>query len=233
MVRGGLAALRAVAATTKLASWTALRRFRRRQLVRIAWRDLAGLADVDTVLRELSQLADTCIEAACRLRGRPVEPRTAGAPVARDGARLAAAGARHGQARRRRAQFLLGHRPRVPVPGARRDRPGRGHSSTRSTSRVSARSVAQLLGTVTAEGFVYRVDLRLRPFGESGPRRRELRRVRGLPAAARPRLGTLCLREGAARARAAPLRASCTATCCARSSTGATSTSACSSRCAR
>jgi glutamate-ammonia-ligase adenylyltransferase len=29
--------------------------------------------------------------------------------------------------------------------------------------------VAQLLGTVTAEGFVYRVDLRLRPFGESGP----------------------------------------------------------------
>jgi len=31
------------------------------------------------------------------------------------------------------------------------------------------RRVAQLLGTVTAEGFVYRVDLRLRPFGESGP----------------------------------------------------------------
>jgi len=32
------------------------------------------------------------------------------------------------------------------------------------------RKVAQLLGTVTAEGFVYRVDLRLRPFGESGRR---------------------------------------------------------------
>ncbi len=46
---------------------------------------------------------------------------------------------------------------------------GRGRSSTRSTSGGSARRVAQLLGTVTAEGFVYRVDLRLRPFGESGP----------------------------------------------------------------
>ena len=31
------------------------------------------------------------------------------------------------------------------------------------------RRVAQLLGTVTHQGFVYRVDLRLRPFGESGP----------------------------------------------------------------
>jgi glutamate-ammonia-ligase adenylyltransferase len=31
------------------------------------------------------------------------------------------------------------------------------------------RKVAQMLGTVTHEGFVYRVDLRLRPFGDSGP----------------------------------------------------------------
>ncbi len=32
------------------------------------------------------------------------------------------------------------------------------------------RRVAQLLGSVTEDGFVYRVDLRLRPFGESGPK---------------------------------------------------------------
>ena len=35
-------------------------------------------------------------------------------------------------------------------------------------TRVGKR-VAQLLGTVTDDGFVYRVDLRLRPFGDSGP----------------------------------------------------------------
>jgi glutamate-ammonia-ligase adenylyltransferase len=35
-------------------------------------------------------------------------------------------------------------------------------------ARVGRRT-AQLLGTATTEGFVYRVDLRLRPFGESGP----------------------------------------------------------------
>ncbi len=35
-------------------------------------------------------------------------------------------------------------------------------------TRVGKR-VAQLLGTPTDDGFVYRVDLRLRPFGDSGP----------------------------------------------------------------
>ncbi len=39
----------------------------------------------------------------------------------------------------------------------------------RGVLRASRQAVAQLLGTVTADGFVYRVDLRLRPFGESGP----------------------------------------------------------------
>ncbi|MCK7473185.1 MAG: hypothetical protein MZV49_06030 [Rhodopseudomonas palustris] len=57
--------------------------------------------------------------------------------------------------------------------------------------------------------------------------------LRGLPAAARPRLGALRLRQGAAGARRGRRSTSCTATCCGRSCTAATSTSACSSRCAR
>ena len=44
----------------------AMRAFRRRHLVRIAWRDLANLAPIDTVMAELSWLADACITAACR-----------------------------------------------------------------------------------------------------------------------------------------------------------------------
>jgi glutamate-ammonia-ligase adenylyltransferase len=44
----------------------ALRVFRRRHLVRIAWRDLAEHASIDSVLRELSYLAEACIGAACR-----------------------------------------------------------------------------------------------------------------------------------------------------------------------
>src|SRR5678815_1652353 len=39
----------------------ALRRFRKRHTVRIAWRDIAGWADLDETLRDLSALADACI----------------------------------------------------------------------------------------------------------------------------------------------------------------------------
>ena len=45
----------------------------------------------------------------------------------------------------------------------------RGRWSTRSSSSGVGKRVAQLLGTPTDDGFVYRVDLRLRPFGDSGP----------------------------------------------------------------
>jgi glutamate-ammonia-ligase adenylyltransferase len=43
----------------------ALRRFRKRHMVRIAWRDIAGWADLDETLRDLSALADACIGFAC------------------------------------------------------------------------------------------------------------------------------------------------------------------------
>jgi glutamate-ammonia-ligase adenylyltransferase len=43
-----------------------LRLFRKRHTVRIAWRDIAGWADLDETLRDLSALADACIEFACR-----------------------------------------------------------------------------------------------------------------------------------------------------------------------
>lgn len=39
----------------------ALRRLRRREMVRIAWRDLAGWARVEEVLEDLSALADACV----------------------------------------------------------------------------------------------------------------------------------------------------------------------------
>src|SRR5262249_18721541 len=40
---------------------SALRRWRRYEMVRIAWRDLAGIADVDSTLAEVSAFADAAI----------------------------------------------------------------------------------------------------------------------------------------------------------------------------
>ena len=64
-----------------------LRRLRRREMVRIAWRDLAGWADLPEVLTTLTALADACIDGAlARLwtwgaedYGTPLSP--AGTPV--------------------------------------------------------------------------------------------------------------------------------------------------------
>lgn len=59
---------------------TKLREFRRREMVRIAWRDLAGWAELSETLSDLSHLADACIQdaldflyrEACELRGTPL-----------------------------------------------------------------------------------------------------------------------------------------------------------------
>jgi [glutamine synthetase] adenylyltransferase / [glutamine synthetase]-adenylyl-L-tyrosine phosphorylase len=53
----------------------ALRRFRRRELVRIAWRDLAGRAALPETLGELSALADSAIRAAHDFALRALAPR--------------------------------------------------------------------------------------------------------------------------------------------------------------
>ena len=91
----------------------------------------------------------------------------------------------------------------------------------------------RLLEQHTEDGFVFRVDLRLRPFGDSGPGGLECRGARGLPADARPRLGALRLGQGARGHARQPATASCSRPRSGRSCIGATSTLACSNRCAR
>ena len=145
-----------------------LRRFRRRQLARIAWRDLAGLAPVDTVLDELSMLADTCIAAACARANRELAARH-GVPCRADGSPLALLVLGMGKLGGGELNFssdvdlvfLFPEHGETGGPAAAR--------RTRSTSPGSDDVSRSCSGTVTHDGFVYRVDLRLRPFGESGP----------------------------------------------------------------
>jgi len=146
----------------------ALRRFRRREMVRIAWRDLAGRADLSETMAELSALADACIQEAlarlyaeqCGASGRPEDARgdAPGLVVVA----LGKLGARE-----------LNFSSDVDLVFAF---PGRGQTTggPRSVSHEEfftrlARRLIQLLSTPTADGFVFRVDARLRPYGEGGP----------------------------------------------------------------
>ena len=160
---------RVAAAATTAEAQRVLREWRRREMLRIAWRDIAGRAGRGDTLRALSELADGCIRAAAQ-RPRSASARHPfGRPAKRGRRGSAADRARHGQARRPGAEFLLRHRSRASC-SRRPARPtARARSTTRSISTASAAKLIRLLDARTEEGFVFRVDMRLRPFGESGP----------------------------------------------------------------
>ncbi|MFN2309533.1 MAG: bifunctional [glutamate--ammonia ligase]-adenylyl-L-tyrosine phosphorylase/[glutamate--ammonia-ligase] adenylyltransferase [Gammaproteobacteria bacterium] len=149
----------------------ALRRLRRREMLRIAWRDLAGWARVEEVLEDLSALADACVGVAldtlyawqCRELGTPrtITGTAAGLPQ-----RLIVLGMGKLGARELNFSSDIDLIFAYPEPGQLRGR--RGSSHEEFFNRLSQRLI-QALNDTTAEGFVYRVDMRLRPYGESGP----------------------------------------------------------------
>ena len=64
-----------------------LRRLRRREMVRIAWRDIAGWADLSETMADLTALADDCIEQTLTLLYN-WQCATHGIPVGTDGSPL-------------------------------------------------------------------------------------------------------------------------------------------------
>lgn len=144
-----------------------LRRVRHRELLRIIWRDLAGSAAVDESLRDLSVLADACICAALdwaegQLRMRYGQPRDAeGRPV---GMAVLAMGKLGGHELNFSSDVDL-----VFVYSDAGETDGERVLANEEYFRLLAQRLIDLLSRKTADGFVYRVDARLRPFGNSGP----------------------------------------------------------------
>jgi glutamate-ammonia-ligase adenylyltransferase len=58
---------RAAGAPDMAATMRILREWRRREMLRIAWRDIAGRAALTDTLEDVSALADACIRAACQV----------------------------------------------------------------------------------------------------------------------------------------------------------------------
>ena len=99
-----------------------LRRWRRYEYARIAWRDLAGWADARRDARRAHAAARCGDRGGARAGARGAGGALRGAALGRHGEAQPLHRHRHGQARRRRAQLLLRHRPGAAVPGARRHR---------------------------------------------------------------------------------------------------------------
>lgn len=146
----------------------ALRRFRRRQMVRIAWRDIAGMAELSETLLDLSNLADVCVQCVyerayaqlCALYGQPIG-RDSGAiqPMM-----ILGMGKLGGRELNYSSDidliFLYPESGETNAPAS--------IDNAEFFLRLGQR-VIQWLANKTADGFVFRVDMRLRPFGDSGP----------------------------------------------------------------
>lgn len=145
----------------------ALRRFRRRHMVRIAWRDIAGWAELDETLADLTALADACIRFAYRrmydtLVGRYGTPRGA---TSGDPQPLMILGM--GKLGGGELNFSSDIDLILLYPEDGETDGARSIENAEFFLRLGQK-IVQMLATPTVDGFVYRVDLRLRPFGDSG-----------------------------------------------------------------
>lgn len=146
-----------------------LRRFRRREMVRIAWRDLAGWAALEETLGELSALAATCIDQALR-RLEDWQAQALGEPRGKvSGARQGLVVIGMGKLGAGELNFssdidlIFAYGEPGETVGDKEP------ISNQEYFTALARRLIQALHAPTAEGFVFRVDMRLRPFGDSGP----------------------------------------------------------------
>ncbi len=144
-----------------------LRVFRRRQAVKAAWRDLADLSSLDEILGHMSDLADVSIRSAVdfshrRLAAIHGEPRDSeGHPQSLIVLGMGKLGGRELNFSSdidlvflyQEAGMTDGERP----------------IGNEQFFLKLGQGVIRMLDKVTEDGFVFRVDMRLRPFGDSGP----------------------------------------------------------------
>ena len=146
---------------------SALRQFRNQEMLRLIWRDLSDLAPVDEILTDLSTLADICLQAALQHHTSILESKH-GTP--RDAEGLAQRLVVIGLGKLGGGELNLSSDIDIifcyPDSGVCDGR--RGLANEQFFTRL-ARQVIRSLSEITADGFCFRVDTRLRPFGDSGP----------------------------------------------------------------
>jgi len=146
----------------------ALRKFRNREMVRIAWRDLAGLADLNEVLQTLSALADGLSSLALQW-GKNKLDHIHGRPVGRDsGNEIDMVVLGLGKLGGKELNFSSDIDLMFVYAEDGETNGGRAISNHEYFTKLG-RLFIKLLGESTQDGFVFRVDMRLRPNGNSGP----------------------------------------------------------------
>jgi len=154
-------------ADTEQALDAALRRFRQREMVRIAWRDLSGAGTLEDTMGDVSDLADACIDAALTRHHEWLERRF-GSPRDESGEPLRLVVLGLGKLGGRELNFSSDI-DLIYAFESNGETDGERSTSNQEFFIRLGRKLMGSLGRVDAGGFVFRTDLRLRPNGDSGP----------------------------------------------------------------
>ena len=145
----------------------ALRRFKRRETLRIAYGDIVREQSLKTVTKQISFLADAILEAALRAAGRKLGA-LRGTPMGPDGrpARFAVLGmGKLGGVELNYSSDI----DLILIYDFEGKTNGKRPISNQEFFDMLAREMVRLVTEPTELGRAYRVDLRLRPEGEHGP----------------------------------------------------------------
>ena len=162
-----------------------LRRFKQREMLRIAARDLARIANAVEITREISDVADVCLDAVWRVCwqqfterfGRPYHPDASGR-WQETAACVLGMGKLGGQELNYSSDvdvlFLYADEGQALRESPARLTPApRTMSSHAFFNRLAEGFIAEVT-RMTTEGTLFRIDLRLRPEGDAGPLCRSL-----------------------------------------------------------
>ena len=145
-----------------------LRRFRRRQMMVIAWRELSAQAEVEESFVHLSTLADALITQAldwlycraCREQGTPVNAEGVAQPLVVLGMGKLGGG---------ELNFSSDIDLIFSFPENGQTQGGRRSVDNQTFFIRLGQQLINALHQTTSDGQVFRVDMRLRPFGDAGP----------------------------------------------------------------
>jgi len=150
----------------------ALKRFKRRTLLRIAARDLLRLASFGELVAEISDLAAVCVQSALDVSWQTV-PRPAAPEEAPPGwwrrFAVVAMGKLGGRELNYSSDVDLLFVYDAPWAGSEEEA-----EVVRRYFATLAKALIEALGSLTADGALFRVDMRLRPEGGAGPLVRSL-----------------------------------------------------------
>ena len=145
-----------------------LRRFRNAQLCRILAADILQLHDISASLHYVSQLADRLINAAYQWAYQQLSQQW-GTPLDEQGKPMPLLILGMGKLGGGELNFSSDIDLIFTYPANGETQGGRRSTEHQQFFTKLGQKLIAALHQVTADGFVYRVDMRLRPFGDSGP----------------------------------------------------------------